>query len=175
MSRLRFLMWSAILFLPACGMAGTVDSLLHQLQQRALDTHRIVILHALTDQLSDTNPDSAYLYCWQAFQLSQDLNWIRGKAESTYRLGLLYRDRGENDQAIEQLYTSADLFARIPDAAGQPPVCGGSGTSIPIVVIIPKPPMSINRRCALRCRKRPGGYRQDPFRNDRTLPIARPV
>ena len=112
-------MWSAILFLPACGMAGTVDSLLHQLQQRALDTHRIVILHALTDQLSDTNPDSAFLYCWQAFQLSQDLNWIRGKAESTYRLGLLYRDRGENDQAIEQLYTSADLFARIRDPAGQ--------------------------------------------------------
>lgn len=113
------LLWFGVMFLPAFCEAGSADSLLHQLHRSALDTHRVVILNALTDRLEDVDTDSAFHYCWQALQLSQDLHWTRGEAESTYRLGLLYRDRGEQMKAIEQLRLSAGLFERVPDPAGQ--------------------------------------------------------
>ncbi len=108
-----------MIFLPVCGLAGPADSLLQVLSHSSRDTHRIAVLQALTDQFKKADQDTAFHYGWQAYQLSKELKWVKGEAESLYQLGLLYRDKGENQQSISYLQQSADLFATIPDPAGQ--------------------------------------------------------
>ena len=114
----RWIRWF-LLVLPVCGITQPTDSLLQVLLRSARDTHRIVLLHELTDQFKKADQDTAFHYGWQAYQLSKELKWVSGEARSLYQLGLLYRDKGENDQAIAYLRQSADLFATLPDPGGQ--------------------------------------------------------
>lgn len=112
-------MWGLLLIIPLFGLSGPADSLLQVLNRSTRDTNRIVILHALTDHYKKSDQDTAFHYAWQAHQLSKDLNWPRGEAESLYQLGMLYRDQGDSDRARKYLQESANLFGRIPDPAGQ--------------------------------------------------------
>ncbi len=112
-------MWGLLLIIPLLGLSGPVDSLLQVLNRSTRDSNRIVILHALTDQYKRTDQDTAFHYAWQAHQLSKDLKWTRGEAESLYQLGMLYRDKGDVENAKKYLQESADLFGRVPAPSSQ--------------------------------------------------------
>ncbi len=66
------------------------DSLTTQLKYSKMDTNKVNLLNQISESLLRTNPELSRKYSIDALNLSQDLVWEKGKANSLLRIGNSY-------------------------------------------------------------------------------------
>lgn len=85
----------------AFGADGKVDSLKVHLQHKLEDTTRINTLIALAREFTYSKPDTFFLILTQALNISETINWKKGKAASFRNIGVFYMYKGNYAKALE--------------------------------------------------------------------------
>jgi len=96
----------------------SVDSLLFILQDSKEDTTRLRILSELTDNLRNTDPDSAIYFAIQSYELAEKLQDNSGRARSLYFMGVIHRKLGDLSSAVNHLNQSLNLYVELKDTLG---------------------------------------------------------
>ena len=94
-----------------------IDSLELQLRN-ATDTNRVKILCDLCWEYRFVSAEKALEYGNQALELSQELNYPRGVAQSYNDVGIIYIDKGNYNKAIEWFNRSLEIRRQLGDSAG---------------------------------------------------------
>jgi len=92
-----------------------IDSMRQLIAETKQDTDQVQLILRLGDQYSDRIPDSALLYFQEAFEISDELSYKWGMAESNRKIGISYRHKGFNDRAIEYLSKALSIYKEIDD------------------------------------------------------------
>ncbi len=82
------------------GQRKMIDSLLLELPSMSNDSNRVLVLTRLSRSFLYTHPDSSLQFARQAFQLTNRLNYTKGKLEALQAIGYYHRNRGNLDSAI---------------------------------------------------------------------------
>ena len=95
-----------------------IDSLVNSLQYMNDDTNKVNVLNRIADGLLYIDYVQIQAYADQALQLSEDLNYEKGIAESYNNLGIYFREVGVYEQSIDYLFKSLKIMEDINDQAG---------------------------------------------------------
>ena len=77
------------------------DSLKRQLAVEKEDQKRVDILESLSYAYLSSYPDTSLQYAVQGLEVSEKINFLRGKAICTNALGNVYFHKGDNAKALE--------------------------------------------------------------------------
>lgn len=104
-------------FLLACfdlaAQNNIIDSLEHQLKNRAKDTSRVKLLSELSYQYRNVEAEKALEYAQQALRLAQSINYHKGEIQALRNVGLGLYKLGRYDTAIticDQAITLAEQY-----------------------------------------------------------------
>ncbi len=95
-----------------------IDSLVSSLQYMNDDTDKVNVLNRIADGLLYIDYVQIQAYADQALQLSKDLNYEKGIAESYNHLGIYFREVGVYEQSIDYLFKSLKIMEDLNDQAG---------------------------------------------------------
>ncbi|HRY97453.1 MAG TPA: sensor histidine kinase [Bacteroidales bacterium] len=99
------------------GQASVSDSLKRVLVQ-ARDTHKVMVLSDLCWEYRLKDQDTALFYGREALNLATRLNFRKGEAQALNDLGIIYIDRNEFAQALEQFNRAMQIRQQLGDSAG---------------------------------------------------------
>ena len=94
-----------------------VDSMQQVLSHQSNDTNKINTLIELAKITVNTLPDQSYVYSSKALQLSDSLQYIRGKALA-YNLIGIYFYKTNNIETLDNWLKSLELFKSLNDKNG---------------------------------------------------------
>ncbi len=96
-----------------------VDSLEKKLQaHRENDTLKVILLNKIAYHSYKKNIDKTYNYAREAFQISDSLNYLNGKAEALKIQGIYFDIRSDYPKAIEFYQNALNIFAELKDKKG---------------------------------------------------------
>lgn len=114
---LTILFFTSWMYFPVLAQTS-VDSLLLVLENSEGDTTRLRLLNELTDNLRNTDPDSAIYYALKSHELAVEMQDKSGMARSLYFSGVIYRKLGVLSSAIDHLNESLVLYEDLQDSVG---------------------------------------------------------
>jgi tetratricopeptide (TPR) repeat protein len=93
---------------PNCTYAQTqeIDSLKSLLQTEKNDSSRCSLLIQLSDEYSESKPDTAFLLVQQGLILAEKIKFTRGEILCLSRMGLIFVSKGNDAKALELLLQS---------------------------------------------------------------------
>jgi len=94
-----------------------IDSLLNKLDTKT-DTSKINILNKLSGELYFIDTDSALMYAKDALELSLNLEYEKGIAESNHNIGKIYMEQGMYMDAETYFNNAQEAFIQIGDSIG---------------------------------------------------------
>lgn len=107
---------------------GKIDELTVQLAYQNADSTKVDMSLVLINELYKIgNYDKALLYVNQTSKLSEELSYTKGLAESNYFRALIYSERNDYFNAIDNYKTSRDLYLKINDTLGVAKVSNSIG------------------------------------------------
>ena len=86
--------------------ANQFDSLQSLLNNDLSDIEKINVYNKLSIEYIETNPDQSILYARKAFLLSEEIDYVAGKADAISALGEAYSITGEFNQALDLFYAA---------------------------------------------------------------------
>ncbi|NRD21075.1 tetratricopeptide repeat-containing sensor histidine kinase [Winogradskyella eckloniae] len=96
-----------------------IDELTVQLAYMNADSTKVDKSLVLINELYKLKEfDKALLFVNQTSKLAEELNYIKGIAENTYFRALIYTERNDYFNAIDNYNTSRDLYLKIKDTLG---------------------------------------------------------
>jgi PAS domain S-box-containing protein len=95
-----------------------VDSLQKLLTSTTEDTTKVNLLNDIFIAYQDTGIATALKYAKQALELSDKINFLKGKASAYNNIGLYYFNVGKSSEALEYYLKANDLFVQIDNAKG---------------------------------------------------------
>lgn len=105
-----------------------IDNLTVQLAFQDQDSTKVDLSIELINELYDIEDyKKAMLYVNQTSKLSEDLNYLKGLAESNYYRALIYTQRNDYFNAIDNYNKSRQYFLRIKDSLGVAKVSNSIG------------------------------------------------
>ena len=105
-----------------------IDNLTVQLAYQEQDSTKVDISVLLIDELLKIgNYDKALLYVNQTSKLSEDINYTKGLAESSYYRALIFAKRNDYYNAIDNYNKSKKYYAQIKDTLGVAKVSNSIG------------------------------------------------
>lgn len=115
-----------LLFLAVCLMSLSVfsqnekiDELTVQIAFKKPDSTKVDMSLVLINELyKKADYNKALLYVNKTSKLSEELNYIKGLAESSYYRALIYTERNDYLNAIDNYKKSRDLYLKISDTLG---------------------------------------------------------
>ena len=103
----------------AFAQQNQIDSLLKTLKEYSKeDTIKTGLLIGLSSAYMSSNPDSAIIFCEQAYLLSEKLNYKRGKAWALHRAGNANWLKGNFPASLEHAFKALRLFEEVQDKKG---------------------------------------------------------
>jgi tetratricopeptide (TPR) repeat protein len=108
-------------FVPKAGNAmdqKEVDSLVNSLQYMKDDTNKVNVLNKIADGLLYVDYNQIEIYANQALQLSEEIDYKKGIAESYNNLAIYFREFGVYEQSIDYLFKSLKIMEEINNQAG---------------------------------------------------------
>ncbi|NJO02541.1 MAG: tetratricopeptide repeat protein [Bacteroidia bacterium] len=90
-----------------------VDSLSSQLAQVTNDAERVVLLNELAWHLRTSNPAQAMAYAQQGLKIAKQINHLPEQAVSYNRIGIIYKNRGEEKHALSCYQKALAIEKRI--------------------------------------------------------------
>jgi serine phosphatase RsbU (regulator of sigma subunit) len=112
--------FSAILFSNhiSAQIFSNIDSLRTALKTRPDDTMRVKMMCDLAWDIRQEKPEDAMVSAKNAFDLSNKLDYARGKAKSSRLIGIINRIMGDNSSAIVSIKYSIHIYDSIKDLKG---------------------------------------------------------
>jgi two-component system sensor histidine kinase/response regulator len=111
-----------------CSQNEKIDKLTFELAYHKQDSIKVDLALKLIDELYKVEDyKKALLYVNQTTKLSQDLNYVRGLAESSYYRALIYAKRNDYFNAIDNYNKSRKYFTQIKDTLGVAKVSNSIG------------------------------------------------
>jgi len=104
-----------------------LDSLEIELNAAQSDTSKIRILLDITEHLYQFNPAKATFYADQSLLLSEEIGDKKGIADSYYNLGVINKNKGRYEYAIDFFSKSKLIYDEIGDKMGLASVNNGFG------------------------------------------------
>ncbi len=95
-----------------------IDSLHALLKTAKEDTNKVNILNSLSRELSSNNPQQALNYAQKALQLSNNLKYKGGMANSYSYIGCSYCDQSDYSKALKYFFKSLKIFEEIGNKKG---------------------------------------------------------
>ncbi|MCD4665391.1 MAG: tetratricopeptide repeat protein, partial [Bacteroidales bacterium] len=95
-----------------------IDSLVQSLKYSPHDTVKINLLNKIAADIVYVNSDKIYDYAHEALQLSEELNFRKGIAESYNNLGIYYRIKGIYEMSIDYFFNSLTIMEELNDKSG---------------------------------------------------------
>ncbi|HYV54458.1 MAG TPA: tetratricopeptide repeat protein, partial [Chitinophagaceae bacterium] len=89
--------------------ATQIDSIRHRLNIATADTSRILLMSDLSFAYSFTNTDSGLFYADQAIQLSEQINFQRGKIRALFSKGAILETKGDMPEALKAGFIALDI------------------------------------------------------------------
>jgi two-component system NtrC family sensor kinase len=86
-----------------------IDSIKHQLNIASNDTSRVLIMSDLSFAYSFRNPDSSLIYANHAVELSEQINFPRGKIRALFSKGSVLETKGDMPEALESGFTALNI------------------------------------------------------------------
>jgi signal transduction histidine kinase/DNA-binding response OmpR family regulator len=117
----------SVQFIPALSQ-NELDSLEKELNLLQTDTSRIRILLEITENLYLFNPAKATFYANQCMSLSEKTGDKKGIADSYYFLGVIDKNKGKYEYAIDFFTKSKSIYEEIDDKKGLAHVNNGFGS-----------------------------------------------
>jgi two-component system, sensor histidine kinase and response regulator len=111
---LCLLLFFFLTHLPLLAQKRTVDELLPQLAHSKEDTNKINLLNKLSIEFAFVNTDSGKYFATQAINLSEKLNYPKGKAEAWLNLGFI-EGKSDPKKAMEYSEQALALATQIKD------------------------------------------------------------
>ena len=102
----------------AAAQQTTIDSLKSRLQTAKPDTGKVLLLAALSYQYAYAKPDSAILFAQQGYDLSLQLNFLKGESLCLNRMGSANVNFGNAPKALELLQKARAISEQINDQTG---------------------------------------------------------
>ena len=105
-----------------------IDELSVKVAYKNPDSTKVDMSLLLINELYENkNYDKALLYINQTSKLSDELNYIKGKAESNYFRALIFTERNDYFNAIDNYIKSRNLYLKISDTLGVAKVSNSIG------------------------------------------------
>jgi len=103
-------------FLPAAAQnLALIDSIRKVLPAQNEDSTKAILLNELGWEVSYGNLSEGLLYCQQALELSQKLQFKKGIADASNALGTIYEDMGDYSKALEAHHAAIELRTALGD------------------------------------------------------------
>lgn len=83
-----------------CQHSNTIDSLKLLVISQSDDSNKVISTMQLVNELCEIDPATALHYCRQAYDLSQKINYTKGKISVLYDQSYIYKTMGNLDSAI---------------------------------------------------------------------------
>ncbi len=90
-----------------------IDSIRFVVSNAKEDTAKVNAMLTLSGMLRFQNSDSSLLYAEKALALATDLNYNRGMAHASGRLGAIYADQGRYNQGASIAYDAIAMYEKI--------------------------------------------------------------
>ncbi|MEO9964825.1 MAG: tetratricopeptide repeat protein [Reichenbachiella sp.] len=94
------------------------DSLKQRLLKSDADTTKVKLLAKLGFEYAFIDPDSSRLFCHQAIDLAEDIDFTRGSADAYNSLAISYDIEGNHEVSITYFLTALDLYNKIDNREG---------------------------------------------------------
>lgn len=91
---------------------SVIDSL-NIILEKSRNEERVDILNQITNQLIESDLQTAQIYAFEADSLSQILNYSSGSAIALKHLGVILKENGENAVAVEMLEKSLEISQKL--------------------------------------------------------------
>jgi len=95
-----------------------LDSLLEELENIEIDTSKVELLNNIAYKYSSKNPQTGIDYGEQAVELSKELDYETGLAESYNYLGINNSVLGNYDKSIVYFGKALDIYKEVNDSSG---------------------------------------------------------
>ncbi len=125
--RLAILCWMFFLFLINPGASFQVDSLEQRLET-VQGVERVELLNELFRKYFNNDPVLALNYATEALELAKQLNYAKGLAASYNDIGVIFRLRGQFDNALENYLEAYRNYSSIEEREGLAKVLNNIGT-----------------------------------------------
>jgi len=99
--------------LPVLGQKSRPDSLLAALSKSADDTSKVNTLNELYKVYQNSNSVLALKYAKAAYELSEKIDFSRGKGSSLNNIGLYYFNQDSGSKALVYFISASDIFTQI--------------------------------------------------------------
>src|SRR3954447_19896883 len=96
----------------------TIDSLQKELVIAKADTNRVLLLTELVKIYYLFKPDTALILAQEAYNLSQQLHYLKGEALSLNRIAVSYSAVGDYPKALQFFTKAQKIYEDIGDGAG---------------------------------------------------------
>ncbi len=104
-----------------------IDSLENILQSSPKDTFKVNLLNELCRSYLNINPQKSLEYGFAAINLSDELNFFTGKANTFNSIGVVYMQQSDFSTALAYYDSSLKIFERINDKSGEAKCLGNIG------------------------------------------------
>lgn len=110
-----FLFFCSVAFCNA--QTGVIDSLKNELsQQKKKDTIRVKTLVNLSWQLTYSDPELGFSYVDEALSLSEEINWLKGKANALNQIGNLHYIQSDYLKALDFFQQALNMATSIGES-----------------------------------------------------------
>ncbi|SHK90437.1 Tetratricopeptide repeat-containing protein [Reichenbachiella agariperforans] len=96
-----------------CAFSNNSDSLNLILKNISGDSTTVIWLNGLAQATYRNDTDSALWYAEHALHIAKQINYAIGEAESYRRMGLIYKNQGNSNRALELLLQSKSIYQQI--------------------------------------------------------------
>ncbi len=110
-------------------MAQKVDSLKSVLLKTKADTSKTILLSALADELTKSNPQQAIENAQTGLKLAKKIGFDKGVFENAFSLASAFQGQSSFDSAVYYFHQALDFAENREDVSGQAKVCSGLGHS----------------------------------------------